>query len=72
MTREAFIEKFADILQTEEGITMDSVLEDLEDWDSLNTMAVVSWFLENKITITVRELNACKTVGEIAAKFGVQ
>lgn len=72
MTREAFIEKFADILQTEEEITMDSVLEDLEDWDSLNTMAVVSWFLENKITVTVKEISACKTVGEIAEKFGVQ
>lgn len=72
MTKDAFIEKFADILQTEEEITMDSVLEDLEDWDSLNTMAVVSWFLENKINITVKDLNACKTVGEIAAKFGVK
>lgn len=72
MTKEAFVEKFADILQTEEEITMDSVLEDLEDWDSLNIMAVVSWFLENKIIVTVKELAACKTVGEIADKFGVQ
>lgn len=72
MTKEVFIEKFADILQTEEEITMDSILDDLEDWDSLNTMAVVSWFLENKITVTVKEIGACKTVGEIAEKFGVQ
>lgn len=72
MTKEDFLAKFTDILQTEEPITLDSVLADLDDWDSLTTMATVSWLLENKIQITVKEIAGYKTVGEIAAKFGVQ
>lgn len=72
MTKEEFITKFTDILQTEEAITLDSVLEDLDDWDSLTTMATVSWLLENKVQITVKEIAGYKTVSEIAAKLGVK
>ena len=72
MTKEEFLTKFTDILQTEETITLDSVLEDLDDWDSLTTMATVSWLLENKVQITVKEIAAYKTVCEIATKLGVQ
>lgn len=72
MTKEDFLSKFTDILQTEEAITLDSVLEDLEDWDSLTTMATVSWMLENNIQITVKEIASYKTVAEIAARFGIK
>ena len=72
MTKEDFLSKFTDILQTEETITLDSVLEDLDDWDSLTTMATVSWMLENDIQITVKEIASYKTVAEIAARFGIK
>lgn len=72
MTKEDFLAKFTDILQTEETITLDSVLEDLDDWDSLTTMATVSWMLENNIQITVKEIAGYKTVAEIAARFGIK
>lgn len=72
MTKEDFLSKFTDILQTEETITLDSVLEDLDDWDSLTTMATVSWMLENDIQITVKEIAGYKTVAEIAARFGIK
>ena len=72
MTKEDFLAKFTDILQTEETITLDSVLEDLDDWDTLTTMATVSWMLENNIQITVKEIAGYKTVAEIAARFGIK
>ena len=72
MTKEDFLAKFTDILQTEDVITLDSKLEDLENWDSLATMATVSWLLENKVQITVKEIATYKTVGEIAAKLNIQ
>ena len=72
MTKEEFLAKFTDILQTEDTIKFDSVLDELDDWDSLTTMAIVSWLLENKVQITVQEISGYKTVGEIAAKLGVQ
>ena len=71
MTKEVFIQKFSDILQTEEEITLNSILAELEDWDSLTTMAVVSALLENGKKITVKEIANCQTVGEIAKFFGV-
>lgn len=72
MTKEDFIAKFADILQTDEEITFDTNLEDLEDWDSLTKMACVSWLLENKIQITVAEVSTFKTVSEIAERMDVK
>ena len=33
---EKFIEKMVDILDAEEEVTMESVLEDIEEWDSLS------------------------------------
>lgn len=72
MTKEDFIAKFADILQTDEEIAFDTKLEDLDDWDSLTKMACVSWFWENKIQITVADISTFKTVSEIAEKMGVK
>lgn len=72
MTKEDFLAKFTDILQTDETITLDTRLDDLDDWDSLTTMAAVSWLLENKVQITVKEIAGYETVGEIAAKLGVR
>lgn len=72
MTKEDFIAKFADILQTDEEISFDTKLEDLDDWDSLTKMACVSCFLENKIQITVADISTFKTVSEIAEKMGVK
>jgi len=72
MTKEDFLSKFTDILQTEETITLDSNLSELDDWDSLTTMATVSWMLENDIQITVKEIAGYKTVAEIAARFGIK
>ncbi|MBO4439328.1 MAG: hypothetical protein J5798_08260 [Spirochaetaceae bacterium] len=71
MTKEDFLSKFTDILKTEDTITLDTNLADLEDWDSLTTMTTVSWLLENKINITVKEISTYKTVSEIAEKFGI-
>lgn len=72
MTKEEFLAKFTDILQTEETISLDTDLEGLDDWDSLTTMATVSWLLENKIQITVQEISGYKKVSEIAAKFSIR
>ena len=72
MNKNDFLAKFADILQTDETITLETELEELEDWDSLTKMSTVSWMLENKIQITVNDISKFKTVGEIAKLFNIQ
>lgn len=39
---EQFIEKMVDILDSEEEITMDTVLDDLEEWDSLSLVSFIA------------------------------
>lgn len=72
MTKEDFLEKFSDILQTDDPIYFETELEELEDWDSLTKMSTVSWFLGNNIQITVKDVSTFKTVGEIAEHFGIK
>ncbi|MCQ2241393.1 hypothetical protein [Treponema sp.] len=72
MTKETFIEKFIDILQTEDSITMDSILDDIEEWDSLSTLATVSWFIsEGKKEVTTKVLSECVKVSDIAKLMGI-
>ena len=72
MTKEDFLKEFSDILQLEDPITLETELDGLDDWDSLNKMSTVSWFLENKIQITVAEVSTFKTVSEIAERMDVK
>ena len=72
MTKEDFLKEFSNILQVEAPLTLETELANLEDWDSLNKMSTVSWFLENNIQITVNEISSFKTVGEIAARMNIK
>lgn len=42
MTKEQFLEKMIDLLDTEDEITMDSVLKDIEEWDSLSYVSFLA------------------------------
>ena len=43
MTNEEFLTEMQDVLQTEEELSMDTVLDDLEEWDSLSFMATMAF-----------------------------
>lgn len=42
MTEELFLEKMADILDAEDDATMDAVLADIEEWDSLSVVSYIA------------------------------
>lgn len=42
VTMEQFIEKIIDVMDIEEEITADTVLEDLEEWDSLSLVSFMA------------------------------
>ena len=42
LTMEQFIEKIIDVMDIEEEITADTVLEDLEEWDSLSLVSFMA------------------------------
>lgn len=72
MNREEFMKNFTNVLQTEEVLTEDTVLEDLEEWDSLSKMATLAFFdkeLGTKISFT--EVGEFKTVKDVINKAGM-
>lgn len=72
MTNEEFIEQMTDVLQTEETLAMETVLADLDEWDSLSMMATMAFLSKNfGITLKITELKAFATLGDIAAKAGI-
>lgn len=73
MSKDEFIEQMADVLQTEETLSMDTVLADLDEWDSLSMMATMAFLNKNfGVTLKIAELKAFATLGDIAAKANIQ
>lgn len=72
MNKDEFLKNFEDVLQTEEVLSFDTILEDLEEWDSLSKIATIA-FLDKHFgkKITMNDLNEFSKVGDIAARAGV-
>lgn len=72
MNREEFLEAMVDVLQTEEEITFETLLEDLEEWDSLSIMATMA-FLEKEFGVktSMKDYQNMQTIEDIAKKAGV-
>lgn len=72
MTRETFLERIQDVLQTDATLTVETVLADLDEWDSLSMMALMAFVDKNfGIKLGIRDFKAMNTVGDIVAKVGV-
>ena len=72
MNREDFLEKMQDVLQMEYELTFDTVLEDLDEWDSLAMMAVTAFLDKNfNLKLTFNDFKNFKTVEDIAKKVGI-
>ena len=72
MTREEFAAEMADVLQTEAELTMDTVLADLEEWDSLSIMATMAFVNKNfGLSLKMADFSELETLGDIAQKVGL-
>lgn len=72
MNREEFLEKMQDVLQMEDELTFDTVLEDLDEWDSLAMMATTAFLDKNfNLKLTFNDFKEFKTVEDIAKKTGI-
>lgn len=61
-----------ELMELEEGdLTKDSVLEEIEEWDSLTKLSLMAAVKKQfGKSLTVSELREFKTVGDICAYFG--
>jgi acyl carrier protein len=72
MTKEEFIEKMQDVLQADTELTMETVLDELDEWDSLSMMATMAFLDKNfGVKVKIVDLKSLATIGDIAAKAGV-
>lgn len=72
MTKEEFLTEMKDVLQTEEDLAFETVLSDLDEWDSLSVMATIA-FLEKSFNVktTLKDYKGMNTIGDIAKKAGL-
>ena len=72
MTKNDFLNEMIEVLQTEEELSFDTVLADLEEWDSLSVMATMA-FLDKSFGVktTMKDYKEMKTIGDIAKKAGL-
>lgn len=72
MNRDEFLVKLKDILETEEELTFETVLNDLEEWDSLSKMAVIAFFDEDfNIKLIFNDFQEISTIDDLAKKAGI-
>ena len=72
MSKEEFLVKMQDVLQTDAELTMDTVLGELDEWDSLSMMATMAFLDKNfGVKMPIADIKKFVSVGEIAAKAGV-
>lgn len=72
MTKDEFLVQMQDVLQTDADLKMETVLDELDEWDSLSMMATMA-FLDKTFSVKTKivELKTFATIGDIAAKAGV-
>ena len=72
MTKEEFLVKMQDVLQTDEELTADTVLNDLAEWDSLSMMATMAFFDKNfGVKIGLKDFKEMNTMADLIAKAGL-
>lgn len=73
MTKEEFLVQMQDVLQTDAELAMETVLNELDEWDSLSMMATMAFLDKNfGVKLKIVDLKALGTIGDIAAKANIQ
>ena len=70
MTKEEFMVEMQDVLQTETELKADTVLVDLEEWDSLSIMATMA-FLDKHFNVKMKlaDFKGLNTLGELMERL---
>lgn len=72
MTIEQFLSDLEDLFQTDESLTLETSLKDLNEWDSISMMSCMA-YLDNKFNVSI-SLDDCRnfqTVKDIVQKAGL-
>jgi len=72
MNKKEFLNAMQDVLQTDEDLTFETVLSELDEWDSLAVMATMAFLEKNfNIKTSIPDYKTIKTIEDIAKKAGI-
>lgn len=74
MKRSEFLKEIIDTIEIEEEVGEESVLDDIEEWDSLAAVTILALFKQKMgLNVGAQDVKKCKTVKELldlgAAKY---
>ena len=73
MSKDEFLVQMQDVLQTEAELKMETVLDELDEWDSLSMMATMAFLDKNfGVKLKIADIKTLGTIGDIAMKAGIQ
>ena len=71
MNRKEFIAKIADIMDSEEKLTIETNLPDIEEWDSIAIMSTVALMDSLGKKVTVDDIKNVSTMKELVDMAGI-
>ena len=71
MTKNDFLAKIVEILDSTEEVTFETTLSDIEEWDSITVISVAAFLDSFGKKVTVDELKKVAHVEELAKLAGV-
>ena len=71
MTKNDFLAKIVEILDSTEEVTFETTLSDIEEWDSITVISVAAFLDSLGKKVTVDELKKVANVEELAKLAGV-
>ena len=71
MNKDEFISKISDIIDSNERLCETSVLDDIEEWDSIAIISTVALFDSLGIKITSKDLKEIKTMSQLIKLAGI-
>lgn len=73
MTNDQFLTEMQDVLQTDVLLTSETVLDDLDEWDSLSIMATMAFLDKNfGVKLKLADFKGMNTLGDIMSRLPLQ
>ena len=69
MNEQEFVVKMVEIMDTEERLTMDSILNDIYEWDSLALVAFLAMCRAFDCNVTSKDVKAARSIHDLYVLF---
>lgn len=67
MTTQELLEQIKDAIQRDEALSLDMSLEDIEEWDSLAIISLITLYDSFGIKLSGNTLRECKNISDLIA-----